>query len=332
MLRPAASLAVVGTLVTAIVAGLPPPGCSTSRSLEGLLVGSILASTDGAAIFAVLRGSTLRRRLARTLEGEAGLQRPGRGPARARLHRVDPGARTTASLDMVGEFVLRAGHRPRGRARGRLAGRAGAAAHAAGVGGPVSRRLAGDRGARLRRRRRPARLRLPRRLPRRARARVEPRSRPSARSRPSTPASAGSRRSSCSSSLGLLVFPSRARRRVRSRARCSPWSSCSWRGRSASSPRRSGCGFTVARADRAGLGRPARGGARRARDLRGHRGRARQRQDFFNIAFFAVLVSTLVQGATFERARAPARRDHGRGRAARPRCSTSAPSAGSAPR
>src|SRR4051794_9625132 len=41
-----------------------------------MLVGSIVASTDGAAIFALLRGSTLRRRVARTLEGEAGLNDP----------------------------------------------------------------------------------------------------------------------------------------------------------------------------------------------------------------------------------------------------------------
>src|SRR6185312_3851955 len=44
--------------------------------LEGLLLGSIVAATDGAAIFALLRGSTLRRRVARTLEGEAGLNDP----------------------------------------------------------------------------------------------------------------------------------------------------------------------------------------------------------------------------------------------------------------
>ena len=44
--------------------------------LEGLLLGAILCSTDGAAIFALLRGSTLRRRLARTLEGEAGMNDP----------------------------------------------------------------------------------------------------------------------------------------------------------------------------------------------------------------------------------------------------------------
>ena len=44
--------------------------------LEGLLLGSIIASTDGAAIFALLRSSTLRRTLARTLEGEAGFNDP----------------------------------------------------------------------------------------------------------------------------------------------------------------------------------------------------------------------------------------------------------------
>jgi cell volume regulation protein A len=76
VLPAAASLAVVGTIVTAIVAGLSAAWLFDLSTLEGLLVGSILASTDGAAIFAVLRGSTLRRRLARTLEGEAGFNDP----------------------------------------------------------------------------------------------------------------------------------------------------------------------------------------------------------------------------------------------------------------
>ena len=64
--------------------------------LRAMLVGSIVSATDGAAIFALLRGSTLKRRLARTLEGEAGHERPGRGPARARLHRRGSARRTTA--------------------------------------------------------------------------------------------------------------------------------------------------------------------------------------------------------------------------------------------
>ena len=38
--------------------------------------GAVLSSTDGAAIFALLRGSTLERKLARTLEAESGLNDP----------------------------------------------------------------------------------------------------------------------------------------------------------------------------------------------------------------------------------------------------------------
>ncbi len=44
--------------------------------LEGLLLGSIVACTDSAAIFSVLRGSSIDRRLARTLEGESGFNDP----------------------------------------------------------------------------------------------------------------------------------------------------------------------------------------------------------------------------------------------------------------
>ncbi len=76
VLTAAASLAVVGTVVTAVVSGLVAAWLFDLSTLQGLLVGSILASTDGAAVFAILRGSTLRRRLARTLEGEAGFNDP----------------------------------------------------------------------------------------------------------------------------------------------------------------------------------------------------------------------------------------------------------------
>jgi potassium/hydrogen antiporter len=76
VLGSAVSLAIVGTLVTALVGGFVAAALFDFSTLDGLLVGSIVAGTDGAAIFAVLRGSTLRRRLARTLEGEAGLNDP----------------------------------------------------------------------------------------------------------------------------------------------------------------------------------------------------------------------------------------------------------------
>ena len=76
VLRPAIALALVGTTLTAVLTGLAASWLLDLSLLEGLLLGSILAATDGAAIFAILRGSTLRRRVARTLEGEAGLNDP----------------------------------------------------------------------------------------------------------------------------------------------------------------------------------------------------------------------------------------------------------------
>jgi cell volume regulation protein A len=76
VLPAAVSLASVGTVVTALIAGVAATLLFDFTLLEGLLLGAILSSTDGAAIFALLRNSTLRRRLARTLEGESGLNDP----------------------------------------------------------------------------------------------------------------------------------------------------------------------------------------------------------------------------------------------------------------
>jgi cell volume regulation protein A len=76
VLRSALGLALVGTFVTAGLTGLAAIWLFDLGTLEGLLLGSIIASTDGAAIFALLRGSTLRRPLARALEGEAGFNDP----------------------------------------------------------------------------------------------------------------------------------------------------------------------------------------------------------------------------------------------------------------
>jgi cell volume regulation protein A len=76
VLGSALSLATLGTLVTAVVTGLVAYWLLDLSLLQGLLVGAIVSATDGAAIFALLRGSTLKRRLARTLEGEAGMNDP----------------------------------------------------------------------------------------------------------------------------------------------------------------------------------------------------------------------------------------------------------------
>ena len=77
MLGTAVSLALIATPITAAIAGVTAWLLFDDFDLkEGLLVGAVLASTDGAAIFALLRNSTLRRRLARALEGESGLNDP----------------------------------------------------------------------------------------------------------------------------------------------------------------------------------------------------------------------------------------------------------------
>ena len=76
VLGTAISLATVGTIVTALIGGFTAAWLFDLSTLEGMLLGAALAATDSAAIFAVLRGSTLRRKLARTLEGEAGLNDP----------------------------------------------------------------------------------------------------------------------------------------------------------------------------------------------------------------------------------------------------------------
>src|SRR4030095_6853997 len=74
--RPASGWAFVGTILTALIAGFAAAWLFDFSTLQGLLLGSILAATDRAAVFSVLRGSTLRRKVARTLEGESALNDP----------------------------------------------------------------------------------------------------------------------------------------------------------------------------------------------------------------------------------------------------------------
>jgi cell volume regulation protein A len=76
VLRPAIALALGGTVITAVVTGLAGMALLGLAPLSGLLLGSILSSTDGAAVFGILRGSPLPRRIVNTLEGEAGLNDP----------------------------------------------------------------------------------------------------------------------------------------------------------------------------------------------------------------------------------------------------------------
>src|ERR687898_3460922 len=70
------ALATLGTLGTAALTAVAAGLLFDLEPLEALLLGSTVAATDAAAVFAVLRGSTLRRKIARTLEGESGINDP----------------------------------------------------------------------------------------------------------------------------------------------------------------------------------------------------------------------------------------------------------------
>jgi potassium/hydrogen antiporter len=76
VLGTAASLATLGTAATAVLAGFAAKWIFGLSTLEGMLVGAAVAATDSAAIFAVLRHSRLEKRIARTLEGESGMNDP----------------------------------------------------------------------------------------------------------------------------------------------------------------------------------------------------------------------------------------------------------------
>ena len=274
MLRTSVILATLGTVGTAVLTAVAAALILDLEPLPALLLGSTVAATDAAAVFAVLRGSTLRRRIARTLEGESGLndpiaillvigcieaiQDPSFGIADALAAR-DPGARD------------RARRRPRGRARRDP----GAQARAAAVGRPVPRRLDRHRRARLRPRRHAARLGLPLRLPRRAGARHRDDPGPPydrhvpRRRRLDRPARAVPDPRPARVPRGPRGDRARGHRDRRRDRRLRPPAG------DVAGHRRAG--LHRGGADRARLGRPARRGPGRVRDLRGHggdRGRA----------------------------------------------------------
>ena len=69
---PAALLSTVGVAVTAILTGGAAYLLFDLSWLESVLLGAVVSSTDAAAVFATLRYTNIRRRLARTLEAETG--------------------------------------------------------------------------------------------------------------------------------------------------------------------------------------------------------------------------------------------------------------------
>ncbi|MEW9674031.1 potassium/proton antiporter [Ammoniphilus sp. 3BR4] len=76
VIRPSFSLATVGVLLTAVIIGALAKFILDVSWLEGLLFGAIVGSTDAAAVFAVIGNQNIKRKLSSTLEAESGTNDP----------------------------------------------------------------------------------------------------------------------------------------------------------------------------------------------------------------------------------------------------------------
>jgi potassium/hydrogen antiporter len=110
-LRPAVGLATLGVVLTAAITGLVAHYVFVLTWLEALLLGAIVGSTDAAAVFSLLhsRGLELKQRVAATLEIESGSNDPMAIFLTIVLVEALAAGHTTLTWDVGRMFVLQMG-------------------------------------------------------------------------------------------------------------------------------------------------------------------------------------------------------------------------------